>query len=492
MSPFAGYEDVEACVADNQDRDDPEAYCAAIKEQVEALAEDHPRREAGGFAQPNRHLSRGDPGAVRRSENDDGSVTYENLLFLGPGEWTDAASGETIFYAPEMMEALAADPDEHVVDASVNVDHKHQDQLAQVGDFDPSSLTVDGEGNVYGDVTLHGRTTASADAIGLLDLALESEGTRGAGGLSVEIPMEGEVTEWDDDRGMERMVEADLAGLAIVTDAASEPAAFDEQFADRAVAMSAAGDGEGVRVLYPGETDLSGVRHDRDMDPRAALVQRALEAEEAVEITVEGTTIGDIQDALGDDPSEEDIVEHLDAEEEDDDEDDTEQELQEPEALEQTATLLDQFLEAGGDPDAPASEFEAFVASETDADPEEIRGVLDAYLAEAGAESLEETPVADLQGFVDAALEEGGEPGEEDAEREEAADAEEVEALREEKEELSSTVEELERRLEKLEDEPVGARSMRETATGEDGEADDPEPVDVVGGIQREGDYIGQ
>jgi hypothetical protein len=34
-APFAGYEDFDACVAANQDKDDPEAYCGKIKSQVE-------------------------------------------------------------------------------------------------------------------------------------------------------------------------------------------------------------------------------------------------------------------------------------------------------------------------------------------------------------------------------------------------------------------------------------------------------------------------
>jgi hypothetical protein len=34
-APFAGYEDFDACVAANQDKDDPEAYCGSIKNKVE-------------------------------------------------------------------------------------------------------------------------------------------------------------------------------------------------------------------------------------------------------------------------------------------------------------------------------------------------------------------------------------------------------------------------------------------------------------------------
>ncbi|QZE10443.1 hypothetical protein SEA_SCOOBYDOOBYDOO_97 [Mycobacterium phage ScoobyDoobyDoo] len=42
-APFAGYEDFDACVRANQDKDDPEAYCGKIKHQVEGrkLASDY-------------------------------------------------------------------------------------------------------------------------------------------------------------------------------------------------------------------------------------------------------------------------------------------------------------------------------------------------------------------------------------------------------------------------------------------------------------------
>jgi len=33
--PFAGYEDFDACVVDNADKNNPEAYCAAIQREVE-------------------------------------------------------------------------------------------------------------------------------------------------------------------------------------------------------------------------------------------------------------------------------------------------------------------------------------------------------------------------------------------------------------------------------------------------------------------------
>lgn len=38
--PFAGYKDFDECVADNQDKKDPEAYCAVIKRKVEDTPDD--------------------------------------------------------------------------------------------------------------------------------------------------------------------------------------------------------------------------------------------------------------------------------------------------------------------------------------------------------------------------------------------------------------------------------------------------------------------
>ena len=33
--PFAGYESYDQCVIDNDDKNNPESYCAAIKQDVE-------------------------------------------------------------------------------------------------------------------------------------------------------------------------------------------------------------------------------------------------------------------------------------------------------------------------------------------------------------------------------------------------------------------------------------------------------------------------
>lgn len=39
--PFAGYSDFDDCVARNQDKDDPEAYCGAVKAKTEDMSGEH-------------------------------------------------------------------------------------------------------------------------------------------------------------------------------------------------------------------------------------------------------------------------------------------------------------------------------------------------------------------------------------------------------------------------------------------------------------------
>lgn len=49
--PFANYDDFEACVRAHSDKDDPEAYCATIKRQVEGQAEEFDDLDLGRLLQ---------------------------------------------------------------------------------------------------------------------------------------------------------------------------------------------------------------------------------------------------------------------------------------------------------------------------------------------------------------------------------------------------------------------------------------------------------
>jgi hypothetical protein len=439
------------------------------------------------------------PGPVERVEQEGDAVSYQNLLLIGPGEWTDSAQEETIYYSPEAIHGLADDAEERVVDTSVNVNHENTDQLKQVGSFDPESLETDEHGHLYGDVTLHGRTQASEDAIGLMDLALESDGEQGAGGLSVEIPMEGERTEWNRDRGMEEMVAFNLGGLAIVTAAASEPAAFDQQFQKRAVAM-AADDDASVRVMHrdeSGQTDLNGQRPGETMKLEEALT--ALAQEVGVTINVEAE-LDDITDELttsddgGDDGGE--LEQTLD----DEDEGEDVREQQDGDEMELVQDIIERAESEGFETgERTAAELIDFVGNNMDLDEEELQAiedVADAYLQAEEAESLDATPAERLLDFV---REQGGEPDDEEddeeGDEEEAGEGEEAEMqdelseIQDELRELREEKADLEERLESIEDEPQKPRSLRENASPDEDE-DEGVRTPAAGRVQRNGDFI--
>lgn len=168
----------------------------------------------------------------KRVEEGDTGVRYEQIMLLAPGEWTDAGSGETIYYAPDAIERSA----ENWVDNQLNIYHKPGEPLKNVGYVDTETVDVDGEGRLYADIVLHGRTSASKDAIGLMDLAMETGGDQGLGGPSVEIPQD--KVEWDDDMGALRSIEMEFSGVGLVQNPASKPVAFAEQFSGRGVALA--------------------------------------------------------------------------------------------------------------------------------------------------------------------------------------------------------------------------------------------------------------
>lgn len=499
-------DEVEACVRsvkkqEGMDKSSAIAICKDMQNKGQLTEPDEEHREQTAETEGLRVLetSFDAPGPVQRVKNEDeDAVTYKNLLFLAPGEWTDAAEGEQIYYSPEANKRLAEKGSDGVVDTAVNVNHEHRDQLKQVGSYDPGALDVDDHGNLYGDLTLHGRTQASEDAIGLMDLALESDGQQGAGGLSVEIPLEHEKTEWDKERGMEKMVEYALGGLAIVTNSASEPAAFDQQFDERAIAM-ASGDDVDVRVMQrDGQTDIKAQRPAESMDDVTEAI-RTLADEDGVTINIEGGSMDEINDALdGDDDDTPDEPEQT----LEDDEDDEREELMDDDEHAVVQDVIERAESEGFDvSEQTAAELMDFVGTNMDLDEAEldaIENVAEAYLQATDADSLDATPAEGLLDFVreqasddDDEEDEGDEeeaPDEDDEEDEEMDADEDIEELQAKNEELSDTVEELERRLSELEDEPERPRSLGSQAEAE--ETDTQNPQAVKSGLSHDGDYI--
>jgi hypothetical protein len=94
--PFAGYEDFDACVADNQDKQNPEAYCAAIEQAAKdaetADAASENSTETGTFSSPMRfelvpvirqvQIGYDDP------DDDDDDMDDFHAVMIVEGAWT--------------------------------------------------------------------------------------------------------------------------------------------------------------------------------------------------------------------------------------------------------------------------------------------------------------------------------------------------------------------------------------------------------------------
>jgi hypothetical protein len=197
---------------------------------------------------------------ISRTQNGN-LVTYESVKLLAPGVWSDAGSQSAAYYHPEGIKNLTASYDESEHDGPpVNIMHDvdmqsgetHEPSIA--GHVDPDSLNVDDEGNLFGDIVLDTSKAAGEFADENLQSALESQGTMGFGGPSVEIPADGLKEEWDDDRGMPAVMGGKLSGLGLVMNPASKSVSFAQEVARRGVAMS---DSQSVKAYTLQSEDMS-------------------------------------------------------------------------------------------------------------------------------------------------------------------------------------------------------------------------------------------
>lgn len=300
------YQDFDACVRENQDKDNPEAYCGAIKAEIENS--EHDRDKIYETAQEhslsptcavslleNGEITAEDPcwegytqvgmkpnpdgsgevpncvpddevpdatgyenralatrtlqiGAIEREESGE-TVRYNNVALLGQGVWTDQASRTPTLYDGESLANIEAEYDASEYDGPpVNIAHDlsatGEPNEASIGGYiDPDSLTTD-EGKLYGDIVLDTTTAAGDFADENLQSALESGGKVGFGGPSVEldVPREHLTPAPDHPRAEEKVEQAALTGTGLVMDPASKNISFDRETATRAVALSNQGD----------------------------------------------------------------------------------------------------------------------------------------------------------------------------------------------------------------------------------------------------------
>lgn len=274
--PFADYDNFDACVRANQDVDDPEAYCAAIKRKVEgeqSLSDGEKKAleesECGdghvsvnGKCVPVEEVEDVPPGAldmssrvlatrtlsgpIKREELDDGSVVYRNMALLAEGVWTDAGSGQPTLYDPNELEV--------VNDNAVNIAHDSGNEVSEVGYIEADSWTVEGDKG-YADIVLDMESPASEYADENLQTALESGGTKGFGGPSIEIPANAYDLKEDTATGYPKLVNGEIHGAGLVMDPASKTTSFANQVSQQGVAMSS--DSQNPKVFTLEDNSMS-------------------------------------------------------------------------------------------------------------------------------------------------------------------------------------------------------------------------------------------
>lgn len=261
--PFADYEDFDACVRDNSDKDEPDAYCAELKRRVEgeeSLSENElqaleesdcpnghvkineqcvPVEEVEGpppsqlSALPSSyHLARFDPETIERVEEDDNRVRYTNIKILGPGRWRDSNSRETVWYSPEGIQNLEVDPDN-----SVHILHDSENEVSEAGEIDPESVRH-AENGVFVDIVFDTSKSAGVFADENMQATLESGGAKGFGGPSVEIPPDGQVVEFNHTEGLPELKGGKISDLGLVKNPGSKDVHFARQTANAGVALS--------------------------------------------------------------------------------------------------------------------------------------------------------------------------------------------------------------------------------------------------------------
>ncbi len=313
-----------------------------------------------------------EPGRIERVEQGNGRVRFKDLMLLSPGIWTDAASRQAIYYGPKGIKSAA----ENITENRVNFLHEREDETWMVGEFDPDTVYVDDKGRLFADVIIDTTKAAGQLADEALTKALETNGTQGIEGPSVEI--RGLDYEWNEDKGAKEIIEAELNGLALVgvgisPGPASETASFAHQTRERAVAL-AEGDGPTPRILRlnmsdrapDGET-VPGTDEPTMPDEAHKLANRLLadmdkrEVADIVADTWDGLSVDDVLEILDDaqeaiapdeaepeeapdDEGEADMGEDEDEEDEADLEQDEDEEDEPPEAT--MATELRELIQA--------------------------------------------------------------------------------------------------------------------------------------------------
>ncbi|AFH22033.1 hypothetical protein OSG_eHP15_00015 [environmental Halophage eHP-15] len=306
--PFGEYEDFDACVREHSDKNDPEAYCAVIKREIEgenALsdaeakhAESDPcedgytmvgTKQQNGQTVPNcvpeedvpdADLSAGDDSTtlqgkmlavgesldsqpIKREELAGDKVAYRNIKLLSEGVWTDQNSQTPTLYDETTFSNINAVSESNEQGPPTNIAHdvhkrganKGEPHEASVGGYvDPKSLRTDGEA-LFGDFIFDTSKPAGDFADANLKSALKNDGTAGFS-PSVELePVEMAQTV-NHPHAQEHVKSARLTGVGLVRDPASETVDLMQETQERAVAL-AAGDSPKGKTVAMQKADMT-------------------------------------------------------------------------------------------------------------------------------------------------------------------------------------------------------------------------------------------
>lgn len=408
---------VESILEDNPDMDESTARAVCKDMANRGVLADWLAAEPSEAAGPAALAQFRNPGDIQRVERG-GDVVYKRVGLLGPGVWTDQGSGQTIDYTPDGIRAsadnwvdidavVAAAPewpqlsnperverlrelgDEVLTDeAPINFMHGPAlygaESLDAVGTIPMESIIVDDNGQLYGDLVLHGDTPQSETAIDLIDEVLEAATTAGVEpppvGPSVEIPADMVA----DANGIKELQEAWFSAAGVVFNPASRNVELGAQAQQRAVAMTSADEeGEQTGVIYRSADGESG-----GQTLKAALRQRWRMAT--------NSTDGDLPDF--DEMDDEELQRALETMREDMEE--LEQALQGDGSLAAVMDAVEAYAAEGEDLSAGADAFREWAAANAEIDEDVLDEVLATYLQSVDAEDLSETPVEALQSWL--------------------------------------------------------------------------------------------
>jgi len=468
--PFAGYDDFNSCVRENSDKQNPEAYCGAIKREVEGkdamtdeelqAAEEDPCQE--GYTQVGMKTQNGQPVPncvptedvpdaegyeAALAECPEGQVkvgdqcvpveevgTPPNILssprvlvegtrrLAGAIERVEEGENtvryrnlkiitEGVWTDSASKTATLYDPVELSVapDNQVNVLHDSASDSSQAGEIDPSSYSVEGDAG-YADVVLNTDTPGGQFADASLKESLESNGQVGFKGPSIELRQGDFELEDVEGKDYEKVVDGKISGLGLVgmgNSPTEGPAAKDTNFARQTAERAVAMSGPNAKAFY---------RQDSDMD-KATIVSALSEA---------GIDTDDLSDS-------------------------------------QLKTLSESLLEDYEDKDEEGDEdmMDDDMDGEGDGEDGEEDDDMDMEDGEDTAIDVLEEQIDDIWGELDEIENMMDSMMDKDMEEELSEAKSELSALKEDKEDL-------EKRLSNLEDEPKGGKSLADDNDDED------------------------